>query len=290
MRVAVSPILWHNEDIPGLMPPIDAESLVGEISEAGFDATEYSSLFPCAAKDVRGLLESQGLRLVSAYVPLHLPGREVAQEVGSAITRARFVAEAGGEVLVAALDYDEQRKLVAGSVTESDAKLDDAGWFDIVDALHEVGAACNALGLTLVFHNEAGTFVETEREFAQLADRTRPDLVSLCLDVGHLTVGGGDAVSFFRAHCDRIKHVHLKDADRRVIEGMRRREYEMMGALARHVFCELGEGALDVEGFVRELKDSRYDRWVVLEQDSTPRRPLDAARRNRETFRRLAGV
>jgi sugar phosphate isomerase/epimerase len=41
---------------------------------------------------------------------------------------------------------------------------------------------------------------------------------------------------------------------------------------------------------VRELRESGYDGWVVLEQDSTRRRPLDAAMRNRETFRRLAGV
>jgi inosose dehydratase len=193
-------------------------------------------------------------------------------------------------VLVAALDYDDARKRVAGSVSEADPKLNEAAWRDIVDALHEIGAACNTFSVTLAFHNEAGTFIETEGEFDELARRTDPALVSLCLDVGHLTVGGGDADAFFRAHRDRIKHVHVKDADRAVIDGMRRREYEMMGALERHVFCELGDGALDVEGLVRELKDSGYDRWVVLEQDSTPRRPLDAAKRNRETFRRLAGV
>ena len=146
------------------------------------------------------------------------------------------------------------------------------------------------MGLTLVFHNEAGTFIETEREFSDLARRTDAALVSLCLDVGHLTVGGGDAVAFFRAHRNRVKHVHIKDADPGVISGMRRREYEMMGALQRHVFCELGDGALDLEGFIDELKDSGYEGWVVLEQDSTPRRPLDAAKRNRETFRQLAGV
>ncbi len=290
MRVAVSPILWRNEDIPDLMPPIDAGALAREIADAGFDATEYSSLFPCDASGVRRLLEPQGVRLISAYVALHLPDGDLDAEVRAASARAGFIAEAGGDVLVTALDYDESRKRVAGSVSDADPKLDEGDWRQIVDALHRVGDACRRRNVTLVFHNEAGTFIETAGEFAELARRTDPSLVSLCLDVGHLTVGGGDAVAFFREHRDRIKHVHLKDADPAVIGGMRRREYEMMGALRRHVFCELGDGALDVEGFVGELRDCRYSGWVVLEQDSTPLRPLDAAKRNRETLRRLAGV
>jgi inosose dehydratase len=216
VRVAVSPILWHNEDVPGLMPPIDADTLVREIAEAGFDATEYSSLFPCEPPMVRRLLEPHAMRLVSAYVPLHLPGGDVAEQVRVAIARARFVAEAGGEVLVAALDYDERRKCVAGSVGESDPTLDEGGWRQLAAALHEIGLACRALGVTLVFHNEAGTFIETEGEFAELADRIDPALVSLCLDIGYLTVGGGDTVESFRSHRDSIKHVHVKDADRGV--------------------------------------------------------------------------
>jgi inosose dehydratase len=290
VRVAISPILWHNEDIPDLMPLIDGATIADEIAEAGFEATEYSSKFPPDAAGVRALLAPRGLRLVSAYVALRVPGDGVPDEIERAKSLARFVRDAGGDVLVAALDYDDRRVAIAGSVGPGDVKLDDGAWSAVVAVLHEIGRYCNELGLTLVFHNEAGTFVETAGEFAELARRTEPQLVALCLDVGHLTAAGGDAVAFFREHHARIKHVHVKDASRDVLEGMRRREFGMMEALCRRVFCELGTGALDIEGLVRELKSSGYDRWVVLEQDSTFRAPLDAAKHNRETFRRLAGV
>ncbi len=289
MRVAVSPILWHNEDIPDLMPSLAAATIAGEIAQAGFAGTEYSSTFPPDAADVRSLLEPLGLRMVSAYVALRLPLSEAA-EIERATSVARFVHEAGGDVLVAALDYDDRRVAIAGSVGPGDTRLDDGAWSAVVAALHEVGRRCNELGLTLVFHNEAGTFIETADEFAELARRTDRRLTSLCLDVGHLTVGGGDAVAFFREHRSRIKHIHIKDVNREVLEGMRRREFGMMEALRRRVFCELGTGALDIEGLVRELQGSGYDRWVVLEQDSTFRAPLESARHNREAFRRLAGV
>lgn len=290
MRVAVSPILWYNEDIPDLMPSINAATIAREIAEAGFAGTEYSSRFPPDATGVRSLLEPLGLRMVSAYVALRLPSGEIAREVERATSVARFVREAGGEVLVAALDYDRRRVAIAGSVGVGDVKLDGAGWSAVVDALNEIGRRCTELGLTLVFHNEAGTFIETPDEFAELACRADPHLTSLCLDVGHLTVGGGDAVAFFREHHSRIKHVHIKDVNREVLEGMRRRDFGMMEALRQRVFCELGTGALDIEGLVRELTRSTYDGWVVLEQDSTFRTPLESARHNRETFRRLTGV
>src|SRR5205085_1808620 len=123
-------------DIPGLMPWIDADTLAREIAEAGFTATEYSSLFPCDTEGVYRLLEPNGVRLVSAYFPLRLPGGDVTVEVESAIARGRFVADTGGDVLVVALDYDERRKRVAGSVSDADPKLDVAGWRDMVEALH----------------------------------------------------------------------------------------------------------------------------------------------------------
>ena len=290
MRVAISPILWHNEDLPDLMPPISADTVVGEICRAGFAGTEYSSLFPTDPAGVRELLEPRGLQLVSAYIALRLPECSLEHEVERAKTLARFVRDAGGDVLVVALDYDDRRTAIAGSVGPDDAKLDDAGWRVVVDALHQVGEYCGDIGISQVFHNEAGTFVETAGEFAELARRTDPALVALCLDVGHLTVGGGDAVAFFLEHRSRIKHIHVKDASREVIEGMRRREFGMMEALRRRIFCELGTGALDVEGLVRLLASTGYDRWVVLEQDSTFRPPLESAKYNRETFRRMAGI
>jgi inosose dehydratase len=290
VRVAISPILWHNEDIPDLMPPIAGATIADEIAEAGFEGTEYSSEFPPDAAGVRSLPKPRGLRLVSVYVALRVPGDGVPDEIERAKSLARFVRDAGGDVLVAALDYDDRRVAIAGSVGPGDPKLDDGAWSAVAAALHEIGRYCNELGLTLVFHNEAGTFVETADEFAELARRTDPGLTDLCLDVGHLTVGGGDAVAFFREHHGRIKHLHIKDVNREVLEGMRRREFGMMEALRRRVFCELGTGALDIESLVRELKSSGYDRWVVLEQDSTFRAPIESARHNREAFRRLAGV
>ena len=37
--------------------------------------------------------------------------------------------------------------------------------------------------------------------------------IPLCLDTGHLLIGGTDPVELARAVPDRVAHVHLKDVD-----------------------------------------------------------------------------
>jgi inosose dehydratase len=43
------------------------------------------------------------------------------------------------------------------------------------------------------------------------------------------------------------------------------------------VFCELGTGDVDLEGFLAELARSGYSDWLVVEQDMVPQSARDAA-------------
>jgi inosose dehydratase len=65
-------------------------------------------------------------------------------------------------------------------------------------------------------------------------------------------------------------------AERRARERDRRRRRHA-GSLARGVFCELGTGDVDLEGFFAELARSGYSGWLVVEQDM----PVVAPRRRR---------
>ncbi len=290
MRVAISPILWHNEDLPDLMPPVDAATIADEIAAARYEGVEHSSTFPQDGAGVRALLAPRGLRLISAFAGMRIPGDNDRGEIERAKELASFVRDAGGDVLVSALDYDQRREPIAGSVGPDDPALDERGWAAVIDAVHEIGRHCASIGIAQVFHNHAATFIETQAEYGEFARRADPELVRLCLDVGHLVVGGGDPVACFREHAGRIGLVHLKDVNGEVLGGMRRREFGFIEGLRRRVFRELGTGELDVAGVVAEMRRASYDGWVVLEQDTTFRAPIDSARHNREAFRCLAGA
>ncbi len=52
---------------------------------------------------------------------------------------------------------------------------------------------------------------------------------------------------------------------------------DMPEAWRRGVFCELGAGDVDLDGFFAELAGSGYSGWLVVEQDMVPQSPQDAA-------------
>ena len=85
--------------------------------------------------------------------------------------------------------------------------LDDAGWETLgnLDRLREAAAV---RGLTATLHPHVGTMVESGEETDRVIAGSG---IGLCLDTGHLLIGGGDPVAVAKSHPDRIAHVHLKD-------------------------------------------------------------------------------
>jgi inosose dehydratase len=119
-------------------------------------------------------------------------------------------------------------------------------------------------GVVAALHPHVGTMVETGEETERVLAGSR---VGLCVDTGHLLVGGADPVALTAAHPERVVHVHLKDADgelaRRVVAG----ELAFGDAVRGGLFVPLGEGSVDVAELVRTLERSGYQGWYVLEQD-----------------------
>ncbi len=157
-------------------------------------------------------------------------------------------------------------------------RFSEAGWSRFVEVIDQLAADTRALGHRLVFHPHAGTYVETAAEVTTLVDRTDPEGVGVCLDVGHCTVGGGDPVTAILSLGERIRHVHLKDVDGTVLGAMRTGRIADFGAAIRaRVFTELGNGVLDVEAIVSALESIDYRGWLMIEQDSSWLAPGEAA-------------
>jgi inosose dehydratase len=91
--------------------------------------------------------------------------------------------------------------------------------------------------------------------------------VRLCLDTGHLAVGGTDPLDFVQAAGDRIVHVHLKDVDARLAGRVRSGSLPFSGAVRRGLFRPLGDGDVDLAGLLSRLLEQGYGGWFVVEQD-----------------------
>ncbi len=149
--------------------------------------------------------------------------------------------------------------------------LDEAGWKRFADGLARVVERCRERGHEPTFHHHTATYVEAVWEIERVLECSD---VGLCLDTGHLLVGGGDPVTAMRDWGERINHLHVKDARLEVIAGIVREHARFEEIWARRAFCALGTGDVDVPGVIDEVKRSGFAGWLVVEQDIFPD-PLD---------------
>ena len=91
--------------------------------------------------------------------------------------------------------------------------------------------------------------------------------VPLCLDTGHLLVGGADPVEVARAANGRVTHVHFKDVNAGLAARVRAGDLGYRDAVARGLYRPLGDGDVDLVGVVGLLRAAGYAGWYVLEQD-----------------------
>ncbi|HEY9724264.1 MAG TPA: sugar phosphate isomerase/epimerase [Oscillatoriaceae cyanobacterium] len=292
LRFGTVPILWNNDDVPELTPPVPFEQVLDEMAQAGFVGTELGTNYPRDPQALRAALASRGMTLSGAYYCPGLTEEAAAQEALDSVDAfLDFLQAAGCETLIAAEPIRQERDAIAGRVhAVGGPTLTDAQWRTLADALNALGARCKARGMGLAFHNHAGTYVETPGELKKLLNLTEPSLVGLCLDTGHYAFGGGNPVEAIDTYRNRLRYLHLKDLDPQVKADLLKDRGSFMTALRRRIFTELGRGCVDVKAIARLLMDADWNGWVVAEQDTTLQSPLGSAKANREALVEVFGV
>ena len=105
-------------------------------------------------------------------------------------------------------------------------------------------------------HPHVGTMVENRAEVERvLAGSTIP----LCLDTGHLLIGGTDPLELARQVPDRIAHAHLKDVDAALAAKVQSGELSYTEAVGAGMYAPLGAGDVDIAGIVKMLEDNGYE-------------------------------
>jgi inosose dehydratase len=160
--------------------------------------------------------------------------------------------------------------LVLAAVTGADGydsrpQLGDDGWDTLLtnlDRLHDTAAA---RGIRAVLHPHVGTMIEKKDEVARVLDGSS---IPLCLDTGHLLIGGTDPMELARAAADRITHTHLKDVHADYAARVQAGELTYTQAVAHGMYTALGTGDVDIAGVVKHLVKQGFDGWFTLEQDT----------------------
>jgi inosose dehydratase len=268
VRLGVNPIGWTNDDLHTLGDDISLEQCLDEARRAGYAGIELGRKFPRRAAELRVVLQSHGLDLVSGWYGAHLVRRTAKEEIGAMQAHADLLAGLGCTVMV----FAEETGCVHGRLgiplsTRPRLAADD--WPKFAAALSEVAEHLAGRGIRLAYHHHMGTVVETEAEIDRLMAMTGP-AVSLLLDTGHLTYSGGDVLAVTRRHAGRIVHVHCKDVRPAVLVEARRRDRGFLDAVVEGVFTVPGDGSVDYRAFLTTLRDAGYAGWLVVEAEQDP--------------------
>ena len=259
-RVAGAPISWGVCEVPGWGYQMDAERVLDEAARLGLTALEAGpeGFLPGEPEGLANLLSEHGLELVGGFVPavLHLPQARDS-ELASVESQARLFAAAGANVLVIAAATGEEGY-------EDSAGLEDDEWDDLFATLAMVEEIGANHGLSVVLHPHYGTEIESPEQVQRFLDGCD---TALCLDTGHSMVGGGDPVALTESAAARIRHVHLKDVDRDLVERVLSGTLPYEQAVRDGLYMPLGDGDVDVRRVLEVLDEEGYDGWYVLEQD-----------------------
>jgi inosose dehydratase len=277
--IGTVPILWNNVDQPELGPAVDPATVLDEIARTGYEGTQEGRGFP-RGDMLRSMLAERGLRLAELYVsiPCSVDGPP-AGALEAARERLRILHDAGGDVLVLALENPPERSAWSGRAADPRVpRLTADGWRMLAAVVDEVAREAVDLGHPVAWHPHTATFVETPAELDQLLDALGSAPVGICLDVGHWTVGGGDPVDALRRFGERVTHLHLKDVDGGVLAALQaRRIADFDAAIRERLFTELGAGVIDLPGILAVLADRDYAGWLMVEQDSGWGPPAESA-------------
>ncbi len=291
IQIANAPCSWGALEFDLQGKPATYDQVLDEMQATGYCGTELGDwgFMPTDPVRLKDELQRRGLALLGAFVPVALSHAEAhAAGVEAALKVARLLAAVGGSrpFIVLADDNGKvpARTQNAGRVTP-ELGLGDAEWQVFASGVERIARAVREeTGLRLVVHHHCAGYCETPAEIARLLALTDPSLVGLCLDTGHYQFAGGDPLSFLRQYAGRVWHVHFKDCHPQIAAQSRTQGWDYFTSVAKGVFCELGQGAVDFPAIKAELDKQGYQDWIVVEQDVLPGmgRPRESALRNRQ--------
>ena len=257
-RLARAPISWGVCEAPDWGYELPPGRVLAEMAGLGLKATELgpAGYLGASPEAVREPLRSHALRLVGGFLPvtLHL---DAEMNLDDAQAAMQTLAEGGAEIVVLAAqsaDGSYDRKVV----------VTDAEWQVLLANLARLQKIAADVGLTSTLHPHAGTAIEDRESVLRLVDSSD---ALLCLDTGHLVIGGMQPAELLERAAERVAHVHLKDVRLAVVDVFAAGERSYIEAVREGLYTPLGQGDLDIAGIVAALERAGYQGWYVLEQD-----------------------
>ncbi|NIH53073.1 inosose dehydratase [Lysinibacter cavernae] len=267
-RIAAAPISWGVCEVPNWGFQLAPETVLNQMRELGVLATEFGpeGFLPVDPAARATVLAEHGMHAVGGFVPVifhkadhdPLPGilAELAAHVSAGASTIVYAAASGDD------GYDERPVLT------------DDEWQTLFSNLERARQAAVDAGIVPTLHPHVGTIIETGDDVRLVLERSS---IGLCLDTGHLLIGGTDPQILVDGYADRITHTHLKDVRESLANRVRAGEITYYDAVTQGMYCPLGTGDANIGNIVRTLEAAGYSGWYTMEQDTVLNDESEAA-------------
>lgn len=266
-----APDSWGVLDYPGPSWEQSYEQMLDEMVEAGYTGTELGpyGFFPTDPKVLQPQLTKRRLKLLASFVPVKMTDPAASTAVIDRIRKVgNLLATLKAPFLVMADDQSLERNAFSGRVYDPGCPtLSAEQWKHVGKIVADAEKVANEFGLDLVFHPHVATYVESPEECERFFDATSHTNVGLCLDTGHCVYGFGDSVKEAEKYKSKLRFVHIKDCNQKVLEEARRSKWTFEEAIEHKVFTIIGQGDIDFPAFFRTLLKNGYSGWSIVEQD-----------------------
>ena len=259
--------VWYADD-PKQTP---WRRFLDEVAAAGYTRIELGpyGYLPSDPVQLRDELGQRGLSVTAGTIFEHLHRADSWDSTWRGVSAvAELTAAMGAEHVVVIPDF--WRHPETGEVLEASA-LTAEEWPVYAAQINRLATAIrDDYGLRIQFHPHADSHVDTHANVERFLAETDPDLVTLCLDTGHISYCGGDNLRLINDHPQRIGYVHLKQVDPAILEKVKAEGIGFGEAVRLGAMCEPPLGIPDMPPILEALAGLDVELFAIVEQDMYP--------------------
>lgn len=293
VKLGIAPIAWTNDDMPDLGKENTFEQCVSEMALAGFTGSEVGNKYPRDTEALKKALQLRGMEICNQWFSCFLltkPLEEVEQEFRNQLS---YLKTMGAKIIGVSEQSYSVQGMVDTPIFGHKYVMSDEEWEVFCKGLNRLGKiAKEEYGISLTFHHHMGTVVQDEAEVDRMMENTDSEYVSLLFDTGHFAYCGVSPLKMVKKYTGRIKHVHLKDIRKEVVEKVKAENLSFLDGVRLGTFTVPGDGCIDFDPIFKVLEVSGYEGYMLVEAEQDPAKanPLEYAIKARKYIAEKTGL
>ncbi|HKQ75514.1 MAG TPA: sugar phosphate isomerase/epimerase [Blastocatellia bacterium] len=219
----------------------DFEGSLQKVAAIGYKEVEFAGYYNKSPKDIRAVLDRNGLTAPAAHAPL----ADFQTRLDQTIETARAI---GHKFLICPYLVDKDRETLDHYKRH-------------VETFNRAGEACWKAGIQFGYHNHDFEFQEKNGKlpYDLLLEETDKNLVKMELDLYWIAKAGKDPLAYINNHRDRFVLFHVKEMDK----------------TPKRDITEVGRGVIDFKTIFAKTPKGAIKHYFV-EQDRCPGSPFDS--------------